>query len=173
MSRILILDNFFDNAEDLREFALSSRFFSHEEMSHKVGWRGFRTDELSGSSNYLFFRTCQKIKQKVSEFYNYDTYADKYYFYFHISIDDTKNSLPNFHVNKFHTDDSKFAGVVYLNPNAPNKTGTTIIVNEHSNDVDNKFNRLVAYPSCYTHAPTDLFGDTLKTGRLTLSFFIK
>ena len=61
MSRILILDNFFDNAEDLREFALSSRFFSHEEMSHKVGWRGFRTDELSGSSNYLIFRTCQKI----------------------------------------------------------------------------------------------------------------
>ena len=67
MSRILILDNFYDNAEDLREFALSSRFFSHEEMSHKVGWRGFRTDELSGSSNYLIFRTCQKIKQKVSE----------------------------------------------------------------------------------------------------------
>ena len=64
MNRILILDNFFDNAEDLREFALSSRFFSHEEMSHKVGWRGFRTDELSGSSNYLILELAKKSNKR-------------------------------------------------------------------------------------------------------------
>ncbi len=43
---------------------------------------------------------------------------------------------------------------------------------EIDNEVDNKFNRLVAYPSSLIHAPTDLFGDTMETGRLTLSFFI-
>ena len=61
---------------------------------------------------------------------------------------------------------------VYLSPNPPPKTGTTIIINNQNKDIENKFNRLVAYPSSLTHAPSDLFGDTMETGRLTISFFV-
>ena len=38
MEKILIQDNFFDNAEDLRDLALSTRFFSAEEKNYEVGW---------------------------------------------------------------------------------------------------------------------------------------
>jgi len=46
MKKILIKDNFFNNAEDLRNLALSTRFFSAEEYNYDVGWRGYRTNEL-------------------------------------------------------------------------------------------------------------------------------
>ena len=46
MEKILIQDNFFDNAYDLRELALSTRFFGAEEKNYEVGWRGYRTNEM-------------------------------------------------------------------------------------------------------------------------------
>ena len=78
--------------------------------------------------------------------------------------------LEDFDTNKFHTDDSKFAGIVYLSPNPPSNSGTTIIIDNVDNKVDNNFNRLAAYPSSLIHAPTDLFGDIMETGRLTFHF---
>ena len=108
----------------------------------------------------------------LSSFFNLtlNEYDDN--FYFHIALDKTRYTLLDFDNSKFHTDNSNFAGIVYLSPNPPSNSGTTIIIDNVDNKVDNKFNRLVAYPSSLIHAPTDLFGDTMETGRLTLSFFI-
>ena len=172
MEKILIQDNFFDNAEDLRDLALSTRFFSAEEKNYEVGWRGFRTNEMRELDKNILKVSCQKIKDKLIKFYNLKIEEDEGNFYFHIALTQTKNTLENFHINKFHIDYSRFAGIVYLSPNPPPKTGTTIIINDENKDIENKFNRLVAYPSSLTHAPRDLFGDTMETGRLTLTFFI-
>ena len=40
--------------------------------------------------------------------------------------------------------------------------------------VDNVFNRVLAYPSYYYHAPEDLFGtmSDKESGRMTLTFFL-
>lgn len=172
MKKILIKDNFFNNAEDLRNLALSTRFFSAEEYNYDVGWRGYRTNEMRDLDKNILEVASHQIKDELINFFNTEISDYDGNFYFHITLTDTKNTLENFETNKFHIDDSKFAGIVYLSPNPPFKTGTTIIVDNKSNDIENKFNRIVAYPSSYVHAPTDFFGDTMRTGRLTLSFFI-
>ena len=172
MEKILIQDNFFDNAYDLRELALSTRFFSAEENNYEVGWRGYRTNEMRDLDKNILKVSCQKIKDELIKFFNLKIDEDEGNFYFHIALTHTKNTLENFDINKFHIDDSRFAGIVYLSPNPPPKTGTTIIINDENKDIENKFNRLVAYPSSLTHAPSDLFGDTMETGRLTISFFV-
>ena len=172
MEKIFIKDNFFDNAEDLRDLALSTRFFSAEEKNYDVGWRGYRTNELRDLDKNELEVSCQKIRDELIKFFDLKIDKDEGNFYFHIALSHTKNTLEDFETSKFHTDDSRFAGIVYLSPNPPPKTGTTIIIDNQNEDIDNKFNRLVAYPSTYVHAPTDLFGDTMESGRLTLSFFI-
>ena len=172
MKKILIKDNFFDNVNDLRDLALSTRFFSAEEYNYDVGWRGYRTNEMRDLDKNILKVSCRKIKNELIKFYNLEIGEDEGNFYFHITLTDTKNTLENFDTNKFHTDDSRFAGIVYLSPNPPPKTGTTIIINNQNKDIENKFNRLVAYPSSLIHAPSDLYGNTMETGRLTLSFFI-
>ena len=172
MEKILIQDNFFDNAEDLRDLALSTRFFSAEEKNYDVGWRGYRTNELWDLDKNVLEVSCQKIRDELIKFFDLKIDKDEGNFYFHIALTHTKNTLENFDINKFHIDDSRFAGIVYLSPNPPMKTGTTIIIDNQKKGIENKFNRLVAYPSTYVHAPTDLFGDTMESGRLTLSFFI-
>ena len=172
MEKILIQDNFFDNAKDLRDLALSTRFFSAEEKNYDVGWRGYRTNELRDLDKNELEVSCQKIRDELIKFFDLKIDKDEGNFYFHIALSHTKNTLEDFETSKFHTDDSRFAGIVYLSPNPPPKTGTTIIIDNQNKDIDNKFNRLVAYPSTYVHAPTDLFGDTMESGRLTLSFFI-
>ena len=40
-------------------------------------------------------------------------------------------------------------------------------------NVRNRYNRLLAYPAHFAHAPTDLFGEDFYTGRMTLTFFMK
>ena len=172
MKEILIKDNFFDNANELRDLALSTRFFSAEEYNYDVGWRGYRTNEMRELDKNILEVASQQIKDELINFFNVEIIDHDCGFYFHIALTDTKNTLENFDTNKFHTDDSRFAGIVYLSPNPPPKTGTTVIINNENKDIENKFNRLVAYPSSLTHAPSDLFGNTMETGRLTLSFFI-
>ena len=172
MEKILIQDNFFDNAEDLRDLALSTRFFSAEEKNYDVGWRGYRTNELRDLDKNVIEVSCQKIRDELIKFFNLKINHDDGNFYFHVALSHTKNTLEDFDTSKFHTDDSRFAGIVYLSLNPPPKTGTTIIIDNQNKDIENKFNKLVAYPSTYVHAPTDLFGDTMESGRLTLSFFI-
>lgn len=165
-------DNYFDNAEELRNLALSTRFYTPEEMDHDVGWRGYRTDELRELKNDMLEFSCQKIRDELMKLYQFEIDEEEGNFYFHITLNNTKTTLDDFHSDKFHTDTSRYAGVIYLYPDPPPKTGTTIIINNQDNHIENKFNRFVTYPAYYTHAPRDLFGDDMETGRLTLSFFI-
>ena len=59
-------------------------------------------------------------------------------------------------------------------PNPPKGTGTSILDGENNKiiQVENVYNRLVCYPGTSIHAPTNLFGDTMKDGRMTFTFFI-
>jgi len=72
----------------------------------------------------------------------------------------------------FH--DSIVAGVVYLTPDAPSTAGTSILdanKNQFVN-VENKYNRLIAYEASVIHGISELFGNSDDTGRLTFTFFI-
>ena len=76
---------------------------------------------------------------------------------------------------KYHTDTSMMAGLIYLSPNPPEGTGTSILDAESNKiiNIENVYNRLISYPSYMVHGPTDLFGDgTKENSRMTFTFFL-
>ena len=171
-SNILIKDNFFDNIDDIRKIALTTSFNPFETMTQRVGWRGYRTHELKVFGNRTINQANEKIFDTVKKHFNLN---DDYeiYCYYHLSVVDTKNTLEDYETNIFHKDDCKYAGVVYLYPDPPENTGTTLIIDEASHSIENKYNRLISYDAKITHAPTDLFGYNIESGRLTITFYIE
>tara|TARA_B100001287_G_C22555794_1_gene469019 strand:+ start:378 stop:902 length:525 start_codon:yes stop_codon:yes gene_type:complete len=171
MEKLFIRKNFLPNAEKIRNLSLTSRFYSPDELDRRVNWKGFRTKELSYFKNELLDQSKSYILDEIVKEYkpknklNIETS-------FHLTLSDTKNTLDNFDKNKWHRDTNyNYAGVIYLTPHPPKNSGTSIILDDEQIDVQNCFNKIVAYPSYLTHAPTDLFGDTVQNGRITLTFF--
>jgi hypothetical protein len=171
--KLLVQDNFFNNIDAIRNIALSFDYKCSENIIFDPGWRGYRTDELELFENDLLNECSQNILNSVSEFYELDNYS--IHTHFHISYTRTKDTLEDFENKKYHFDPAPYAGIIYLHPNPPKGTGTSILDGENNNivTVENVYNRLVAYPGNFIHAPTNLFGDKMEDGRMTLTFFIE
>lgn len=99
----------------------------------------------------------------------------------------------------YHRDLQEYAGVLFLTPNAPIKSGTCLLRSIHTKKmkvesaeeheivfkngyldatqfemvdiVGNIYNRLVLFDSHTIHAAMEYFGDTKETGRLFQLFF--
>mgnify|MGYP001292873386 FL=1 len=172
--KLLIEDNFLKSPDEIRNLALLMPYTCSEDMSIDVGWRGYRTEEWGNYSNKILDNISERILNKVAKFY--DVEGQRILSYFHISHEGTKNTLDNFNTKKYHIDpDKSYAGVIYLNPNAPKETGTSILDGSKNQivSVDNVYNRLFAYPGDHIHAPSDLFGDDIRNGRMTVTFFLE
>ena len=169
---LLIQDNFFDSVSEIRELALSLDYRCSEDIVYDVGWKGYRTEELDFFNNDILVECEENILNSVCNFYNLTGYSITTYF--HISYESTKNILNDFNNKKYHFDLSEYAGVIYLTPDPPKKMGTSILDGNKNKiiNVENIYNRLLAYPSSCIHAPTDLFGDNKENGRMTLTFFL-
>lgn len=170
--KLLVKDNFLDDIDHLRDRGLQSKYHYSEDFSVDVGWRGYRTLELE-LENDKFINYCgNKILEEVYQFFGIKGYSITSHF--HISLSKTKETLKNFEDKKYHFDQTEYAGVLYLYPNPPKGTGTSILDGENNKiiQVENVYNRLVCYPGTLIHAPTNLFGDTMKDGRMTFTFFI-
>jgi hypothetical protein len=172
-SLILVKDNFFKDPFKVRNIALLSKYENYNNTNQKikknVGWRGFRS-QIEYFEEFFY----GKILDTIIPFYKLKGICD-IDAYFHYSIEQTKKTcLPFFEDYKFHVDDSySYAGVIYLTPNPPKNSGTTFIFDREKKYIENYFNRLICYPSNILHGPTDLFGNDIHTGRMTLTFFIK
>lgn len=77
-----------------------------------------------------------------------------------------------------HKDESQWAGVLYLTPNAPQESGTGIYTEptagefELQDAIANIYNRLILYRGDMLHSSLlPGFGNTPETGRLTQVFF--
>ena len=165
--KLLIKDNFFDNPNKIRELALSMEYVCSEDLIVDPGWRGHRTDDWDNEIS-------DNILNIVSDYYNIS--GQRILTYYHISHQGTRKTLEDFDNRKYHIDpDRSYAGVVYLTPNPPPKTGTSILDGSKNEiiNVENVYNRLISYPSNHIHAPSDVFGDDKETGRLTLTYFIE
>lgn len=169
---LLIKDNFFNNVNELRNIALATSFLCSEDVKVDVGWRGYRTEELETFNNPILDEAGKKILNAVCSFFNVDGYSISTHF--HLSHTGTKKTLEDFENKKYHFDQCKYAGVVYLTPDAPTDMGTSVLDGENNQIINtkNKYNRLLSYPANLIHAPTDLFGSDMKTGRMTLTFFL-
>ena len=184
-----IIDNFYNNPEEVREFALEQDF------NVDGNYPGHRTKPfLSDSVKDYIERHLSPMHGKIYWPDDEDSYCGA--FQYTTSRDRTW----------IHADQTtKWAGVLYLTPDAPLSGGTGLFkhkptglysapklpngeinknllgaIYEDSQDytkwemtdrVANVFNRLVIYRGDYFHASLDYFGKDLYTGRLFQTFF--
>lgn len=196
MIDILVKDNYFENPDEIRKIALSYKNYRIDNGNDGpgYGWRGQRTlpfrklkDQYCACCNQLItsytptdefiIEHSKKIFDLCEEYFKFTEKCSEEMTitsFFHITTEETKKSYPDWQ-NRFHKDqNSPIAGVVYLNPDAPTRAGTTILDSDENQfvNVENIYNRLVAYDGFRVHALSDVFGDSKETGRMTLTFFI-
>ena len=108
------------------------------------------------------------VRDKLSNILNFPVYfrMDRDCFRFQLCLDGDKTWV--------HKDDTQWAGVLYLTPDAPVDAGT-VIFDDNENLVTmigNVYNRLVIYRGDLYHRSLEPgFGDCLENGRLTQVFF--
>ena len=191
--KILVKDNYFENPDYIRQLALSDTSYriNNSIDGPQGGWKGKRTKPFRLKNTIC--SCCNQLIQSSSEIDNFiseqseqvlnlcvdyfDLFEDPLSItsYFHITTKETEHSMPDFLQNKFHVDyNCPIAGLVYLNPNAPLSAGTSILDAKENQfiNVENKYNRLVAYDGSIIHGLSELFGNSDDTGRLTFTFFI-
>ena len=180
---VMIFDNFYSNAEGVRDYALSLPF------SITGNYPGIRTDIMRGNHNINAKNMFEDILRKKITWW-----PEEYNTAFQYTTADDKTWI--------HHDPTNWAAVLYLTPDAPLESGTAIYRNketkismydptipstEYNNDteeitdldkwepivqVSNIFNRLVMYRGEYYHrSMLPGFGDSVYNGRLFQTFF--
>lgn len=195
----LVIDNFLPYPNVVREWALSKTFYTSTQFSKRIGketnWPGRRSDHVMD----LDVEYANDVLTKVSNiarttFANRDVSIRSY---FQLCAHADGDSW-------VHQDnDVDVAALLYLNPNAPVNSGTTLY---RCNDLDhwnklsmqemvainrieredlykklfepvdvigNVYNRLVMYRGDIFHKSNDYFGSTKEDSRLTQVFFLK
>jgi tetratricopeptide (TPR) repeat protein len=179
--RMFIVDNFYSNPDQIRQFALA------QEFKTDIRWykglrtiRPYRTEELKRAFENI-------IGEKI---YNWDEYGHNGVFQITTANDP----------QVYHHDEQKWAAMIYLTPNAPYESGTRLHTSKVNgvghkssgselidqafsvgfydstkfNVVDsagNVYNRLVIMDAGCIHSAGSYFGNTPENGRLTHLFF--
>lgn len=175
----VVIDNFYKNPDEVREFALKCKFHEHPKY-HK----GRRTDEL-----YRFEGLKESFEKTLGrKIRNWDYYGTNGCFQYCIGGDQLV----------YHFDGQTYAGLLYLTPDAPPQTGTSfyrskitkkmkVSDSEHSvvfkngfldptmfdlvDTVGNVYNRLILFDAKFIHAASCYFGNTKENSRLFQLFF--
>jgi len=175
----LVIDNFYENPDKVREFALECNFQYHP-SNHK----GCRTDVC-----YRFPGLKERFEQLIGRgIRNWEHYGTNGCFQYCIKGDETV----------YHSDTQQYAGVLYLTPDAPPDSGTglyrsritkkmkyapeeyhTVFRSGHLDETDfeivdrigNVYNRLILFDAKCLHAGINYFGTNKENGRLFQLFF--
>ena len=192
--RFIVVEDFYENPQYVREFAL--RQFFHSGGLGK-GYMGNRTGDF-------FFAPDMKdvlesiIGKKINNWYDGD-YCNGVFQ--HCCKDDRL---------VYHCDEQDWAGAIYLNPDAPHKAGTSFYASKRNgqrggagceldeevvfagdfnspekdenpflnpnlyekvDEVGNIYNRLVLFDAHLIHAASEYFGETPENSRLFHLFF--
>ena len=198
---ITIVDNFYENPDAIRKFALAQDYkFCPERPDIEHVYPGSRTKDLFDLDSKLHENICKKL---VSIFHN----SENDYMRWGISTS-FQSVTEEFGGGVIHTDtNTVFAAVLYLTPNPPLNSGTSLFKKNHSFDqenythaleqndvkfkagekvmstdyhsmfdevvrVNNVYNTLILYEGDIHHAANKFFGTTFKTSRLAQVFFI-
>jgi len=178
-TNMIVVDEFYNNPNDVREFALA------QEFDVTGNWPGTRTKTFINESTK---ETIQKILQDVSGNVTDWQANDGYTGSFQLTTSMDRSWI---HADSYNT----WAGVLYLTPDAPLSGGTGIFrykktgsMMEDGTDlsgvtqdmtkwelvdrVGNVYNRLVLYRGNNYHMSLDYFGKDKEDGRLFQLFFI-
>jgi hypothetical protein len=151
----IIIDNFLDNPDLVRKSVLNIDF------KNTGSFPGIRSD--AADEDYQ-----KMIGKKLFDIlgFNIKYRKDRDCFRFQLCLDGSDTWI--------HKDDTDWAGVLYLTPDAPVESGTGIFDNDSNlvTMIGNVYNRLVLYRGDLFHrSVVPGFGDTPSTGRLTQVFF--
>ena len=198
---VTVLDNFFDNPDKVRRWALQQEYLPDPEGR----WPGLRSKPIHELDEPFFRNTCRKF---FSQFYELH---EKKEIQWVVSMN-LQIVNEDYDSGWIHSDEevSQITGIIYLTPNS-NLNGGTSIYREKSNllqhvhqnyeykensylnkisieeakkykeehnaqfeetiRVSNVYNRLIAFDSHLHHAAQDFFGEG-QDSRLTLVFFV-
>jgi len=181
--RVWIVDNFYDNPDEVRNYALGLNYFDDD------GYKGIRTRK-----QFFIEGTKERFETIIGEkITTWDIPGN--------SMNGRFQSIWAGLPNVVHCDQQKWAGMIYLTPNAPFSSGTKIVANKKTKiyhgsqtddildifpnqetfldetlfeDVDvlgNVYNRLVIFDAQSIHVAGDYFGWDIPSGRLWHMFF--
>ena len=170
--KTLIVDNFLNSPDNIRDLALSLKY---RKRNKQENFEGIRSPSIKEIDNKLYNKTCNKI---IFEYYGKNPKSFVAHLQFHKTQEADKQD-PQFMYSRIHQDDNAvIAGMIYLTPSAPIDCGTQtykeVIENkQYQPDIvmGNKYNRLILYPGNYFHSARNLFGDN-KLNRLVMLFFL-
>lgn len=160
---VILIDDYFEDIDRVRHYALNVSSYRAPDSHER--WKGYRSHRLSSDNEIE-----KKIVSKICDTLEKETgkKVSKINAYFHCSPEKIMVEENDFHSMKWHKDQCDFAGVIYLTPNPPQNTGTCL---KGFDCIENLYNRFLAYPGMVLHGPDHLFGDDIKTTRMTISFF--
>lgn len=172
---LVIADNFYDNPDDVRQFALSQPF------DVKGNYPGARTKPFMNDSVKAAISTLVAASGQVTNWHEDCGFTGAFQLC-------TAQDRTWIHADSFNT----WAGVCYLTPNAPVSGGTSLYRHkatgyrekvgedyesydytkwEEVDRIGNIYNRIILYRGNMFHASVDYFGSTYEDGRLFQTFF--
>jgi hypothetical protein len=198
---VTILENFYEDPNAVRTFALSQKYqFRHQMKNAGYVFPGGRTKDISLINKPLFEKVSNKI---ISLFHNPEHELMRW------KITTSFQSVSeDYGRGVIHTDSNTvFAAVLYLSPDAPLDSGTSLYKTNKQFDeeryewflknndkrfdagqkimdtsyhamfdeivtVNNIYNTLIVYEGRHFHAANRFFGKTLKDSRLAQVFFV-
>lgn len=127
---VTIVENFYDNPDAIRKFALAQKYtFCHDRVNLEYVYPGSRTKDIFDLNPILHDKICKKL---VSVFHNSEHDLMRW------ALSTSFQSVTEeFDQGVIHTDQNTiFAAVLYLTPNAPLNSGTSLY--RKNNDFDEK-----------------------------------
>lgn len=181
--RAWIVDNFYKDPYKVREYALSLEYYDMH--NNDGGYVGFRT-----RTQHLF----PGLKERFEQIMNKPITRWQEY-----GMNGRFQYGPAGTWRVYHCDDQRYAGMLYLTPDAPVECGTTLFMDKrtkvrHNSDpnimasfqngttldktqyqevdvLGNVFNRLVLFDAGCLHSASDYFGSNISNCRLWQIFF--
>ena len=117
---VTIIENFYENPDAIRKFALGQDYtYCHDRPNLQYVYPGGRTKDLFDLDSVIHEKICKKL---VSVFHNSE------YDYMRWALSTNFQSVTaEYKKGIIHTDnDTIFAGVLYLSPDAPLHSGTSL-----------------------------------------------
>lgn len=117
---VTVIENFYENPDEIRKFALKQKFsYCHELENIDYVFPGCRTKDLSVLDKNLYEKVCKKL---VSIFHN--TQHDHMRWAISTSFQVVEEKFGR---GVLHQDNNTvFAGILYLTPDAPLSAGTSL-----------------------------------------------
>jgi len=214
---VIVVDDFYPNPNEVRKKALNQNFYQYLppspfqvsdidiEVTSKITWLSSALKTYWGkqvnipilgyryNTNEVIKLIEDAIKTKV-DLKTWNTMGDWWNGAFHIQYFDETPRAVHHHFKAGDIENKGWSGLVYLSPNAPKASGTSIFKSNETGlctaekgpffdkniqnytrvyEIDNIYNRLVLFRENVLHQAAAGFGTEKNNGRLTQTFFFE